>query len=431
MIHWPKRALIRLYVAAFIAHAFLLFFVIPALSNRLTPLYNQNLYPDGYDLLAANIVAGNGYRFFPDTAMTLMREPGYPVFLAGMFRIFGEGQIPVKLTNLLLALSTALLMIRITRRVSNNQVVIFLSPILFFFHPATIIAESRGGVEVLFTFLITLFTLTLYRSIEDNKYQNYVVSGGVLGLTVLVKGTPMLFPLFLLFYLLAFRSQENSKIAIFRNIGLMMFAMIVVLSPWIIRNYTLTGKLIPTASVLGVSAHAGQYICSHLSYDKSFVDLDTDAALERSKLAERLGLRFKAGYYQMFYSTNDELEFSSYLLKRVAAEYQASPILLAKCIGYNLFNFWFAGKTWKSTCINLVVQLPYIILAILGAILFMRGNQLRTIAPLVLIIVYIVAVHIPILSQARYSVPIIPSLCVLACICLVEVKERFTNRAIA
>jgi hypothetical protein len=153
------------------------------------------------------------------------------------------------------------------------------------------------------------------------------------------------------------------------------------------------------------------------------LDLDSDAARERSKLAHELGKPFKDGYYQMFYSTNDEVEFSSYLLKRVVAAYQKSPILLAKCTGYNLFNFWFGGKTWKSTSINLVVQLPYLILAIVGTVLSLRRGKLRTIAPLALIILYIVAVHVPILSQARYSVPLIPFLCILACLTLAKRTE--------
>jgi hypothetical protein len=235
----------------------------------------------------------------------------------------------------------------------------------------------------------------------------------------------MLFPVLLLAYLLIFETQRQGRFAICRNIILMTFAMLMVLSPWIIRNFALTGKFVPTASVMGVSAHAGQYICSHLSLDNRWVDLDSEAARERETIAQGLGYRFKRGYYQIFYSSGDELRFSNYLVRRVADEYQKSPTLFMKCTGSNLFNIWFAGKTWKSTGLNIVVQLPYLCLAMVGITLSVRRGRFKTIVPLVLITLYIMAVHLPILAQARYSVPLVPYLSILACISLVEVQTRF------
>lgn len=430
MTYRPISNLFGVLVLAVVVNATLLAVVVPELSKRLTPLYSQNVYADGYDLLAANLAEGNGYRFYPDTARTLLREPGYPIFLAGIFLVFGNSIIAVKFTNMLLAFVAAWLMTRIACRLSNNQVMILVPPLLFLFHPATVIAESRGGVEVLFTLLLTLFVLTLYRAIERMRCWDYVVSGAVLGLTVLVKSTPMLFPFFLLTYLLIFERQGSSKLAICRNIFFMLMAMLVVLSPWIIRNYLLTGKVVPTASVLGISAHAGQYICKHLSGDNRWVDLDREAAGERQKLAQDLGYPFKDdkdAYYQSFYSSDDEVMFSNYLLRRVIGEYQESPMLFADCMRANLFNLWFAGKTWKSTHMNLIVQLPFLILAIMGTVLSVRNSQFKIIAPMLLFIAYVVAVYTPILAQARYSVPLIPFLSILACVTLVPTQRRVTG----
>ena len=91
----------------------------------------------------------------------------------------------------------------------------------------------------------------------------------------------ILFLIFLFAYLLAGRTPERSTCAICRNIAVMVLAMLAVLSPWIIRNYSLTGKFVPTASVLGVSAQAGQYISSHLSEGKPWWVLDSQAGQER------------------------------------------------------------------------------------------------------------------------------------------------------
>jgi hypothetical protein len=81
---------IRLIVVCMALNAVILLVLIPAVSARLKPFYSQDLYADGYNLLASNLVAGNGYRFYPDTADTLIREPGYPVLLAGIVKVFGE-----------------------------------------------------------------------------------------------------------------------------------------------------------------------------------------------------------------------------------------------------------------------------------------------------------------------------------------------------
>ena len=429
MIHRSLNPWVSLCLLAIaIANATLLFLVIPEVTGRLTPLYSQDIYPDGYDQLAANLVAGNGYRFFPETASTLMREPGYPLLLAVIFRTVGERLEAVKLMNMLFAFATALLMMRIIRRISTSHVLILGAPLLFLLHPAIVIAESRGGLEMLFGFLLALFCLTLFRAIASHRSWDYVLSGAVPGLTVVVRSTLILFPLVLLAYVLLLDRQQKSILAICRNIGLMILAMLMVLSPWIIRNFVVTGKFVPTASVVGVSAHAGQYICAHLSMNNSWVDLDEDAAREREKIAQELGYPFKRGYYQVFYSSGDEIRFSNDLSRRVIGEYRRSPGLLIKCMSSNLFNLWFAGKTWKSTGLNLVVQLPYLLLAAIGTVVSVRSGRFKTIAPMVLIILYIMAVHMPILAQARYSVPLIPFLSILACIGLVEARTRFARR---
>jgi hypothetical protein len=95
-------------------------------------------------------------------------------------------------------------------------------------------------------------------------------------------------------------------------------------------------------------------------------------------------------------------------------------------MAYNLFNFWFAGKSRMSTVMNVVVQLPYLILAAIGIVVCVKNKQFLAIGPFVVFIVYVVAVYVPILAQARYSVPLIPFLSLLSAIALVAMQKRMS-----
>jgi 4-amino-4-deoxy-L-arabinose transferase-like glycosyltransferase len=432
MIRQPQSPLkIGLVVLALLAHATLLFLVIPRISHRIHTEYNQDEYAgDGYDQLATNLAEGNGYRMYPDTAKTLMREPGYPILLAGIYSIFGNDFAVVKLANMLMAFAVAWLMIYLCREVSQNQVMILGPPALFLFHPAILIAESRGGIEILYTLFLALFMCTLFAAVKSNRVWYYVASGGVLGLTLLVRSVLLLFPLFVLAYLFLFERQRNrTALILLRNVALMIVAMLAVLSPWIIRNYRLTGKFVPTASVVGVSAQAGEYVLTHEPGDR--YQLDGEAAAERNALARELGYPFKEGYYQYFYAAKDELKFSNYLLGRVAGDYSRSPKLFVRVLLTNVIYFWFGGKTGGSVKLNLAVQLPFLILAGIGIFLSVRNGQLKVVAPMILLIVYSMAISAPILAQARYSVPLVPYVAVLACIPLLTLWKMVGKQSCA
>jgi 4-amino-4-deoxy-L-arabinose transferase-like glycosyltransferase len=418
-----------LWIGAFLVvaalNSVLLFIIIPQASKRVSPSYNVEQSPDGYDQLATNLATGKGYRFYPDTAPTLLREPGYPVLLAGVFIAFGRSFTAIKLANMLLAFSVAYFMTLLARKASDSRLVIFGSPLLFLIHPETVIAESRGGVEILFALMLTLFILTLYRAIQTGRLWDYLASGAVLGLTALVRSTVILLPLAVLAYLLIVQRGIGQRGKAVRNATVMAAAMFVMLFPWIGRNYSLTAKFVPTTSILGVAAHTGLYLSTHRVFGN--VLADTNAARERSELAHDLGYRFKDGYYQYFYASADEVAFSQYLFKRVLDEYANSPLLFIRTVFYNLFNFWCGGKTWQAAALDAIVQFPLVALALMAVVLWTRNGRVEAIAPLALTIVYIVAASAPILAQARYSAPLIPFLSILACGALSTAWRRFSG----
>lgn len=410
---------------ALVVKAVILFLIIPQFSAFLSPFYGVS-FADDYDKLAWNIVLGNGYRFFPDTAVTLMREPGYPLFLSAIFKFFGYSLTAARAANFVLAGATAFVLARLASTVTqDNKLVVVLAPILFLFHPGILVAESRGGVEVLFVFCLVAFLLVLYLAINKQTIGWWALVGMMLGITLLVRSTLIVLPVFLLLYSLL-SERRVSHLVVFRNVAVMASVMAIVIAPWVIRNWQVAHVFMPTASVKGVAAQVGQYICSNITFSNGFQQLDIAASEERSRLAAAIGYRFKNDYYQYFYRTQDELAFNKLLWDRTVAGYIESPVLFLRCAVSNMFNFWFAGKNWLATALNFAVQAPYLLLAGLGISVLVKTRRLLPIGPLLLMIVYFIAIYVPIHAQARYSTPIIPIISILAAIAVARwLRFRF------
>jgi hypothetical protein len=408
-------------VASLLLNILIVFALIPSLSHKISSDYNQGRFTDGYDLIAANLADGHGYRFYPDTAPTMMREPGYPVLLAGIYVVFGQSFFVVKCANLLFAILTSLLIRSLTSLLVRppRSMEVFsgdLAASLFLIHPGILIAESRGGVEVLFSLLLTLFILLLVKAYGSGSALQFATAGIILGVIVLVRSTPLLVPLFLLPFWPRLQQRGRSTAQVLLQFSALVLPMLLVLLPWTIRNYRLTHHVVPTASVLGVSAQAGQYINAELWSGRPVWLLDREASRIRDHVAEQLGYQFEDGangYYQTFYDPQDELRFSRYLFQEVKARYRLDPLLFLRCILQNAFNFWFGGRTWFATVANVFVQLPYLIFAWIGLWSLKRRGYLLNTLPLLVLIGAVYLVHLPILAQARYSIPFIPLIAIL------------------
>lgn len=399
--------------AALLMYSVVLFVLIPALTSILGDRYGIT-FADDYDRLALNIALGNGYRYGADLAPTLMREPAYPLFLAGMFTLFGYSIEAARFANMVLVGITSILVMRLGMIVGLDRRVAAMAALIFIVHPGVVIAAARGGFEIFFILLLTAFVLALIRAMQAQDIKYYAFAGLLLGLVVLTRSALLYFSIIVVAYLW-WVSRSRSRATGSLRYGVVVLAiMAVVLSPWVIRNYAITQELIPTTTIQGVAAHAGQYICKGLSSTTRFQQLDTEAAYERQRIAAQLGYPHESGYYQYFRATRHEIDFNRALLGQVFDEYFSNPVLWARCAAQNAFNFWFAGKTWSVTLINVLVQGPFLLLAGIGIVHSWRRHQKPPVTLLVLLILYLYALHMPIHAQARYSIPLIPFLAVFA-----------------
>jgi 4-amino-4-deoxy-L-arabinose transferase-like glycosyltransferase len=424
-----RKSVSLILFAALLVNAAIVLVGLPKVSRPLTLTYSMN-FGDLYNLIARNLEQGNGYRVDADMGPTMLREPGYPLFLAAVFKLGGYGIQTARVACVLLAFGAALMLLLLTRRITSDAMTALSAALLFLLYPGTLVAEARAGIEMPSVFTVILFMLALYSAVEKGSLWRYCAAGLLLGVAVLVRSQVLLFPLFLLVYFVFASKSTSERAKIALRIAGLVLGTVVVMSPWIIRNYMLVHKLVPTATVAGVAAQEGLYTCENASASEPFYLAQTEAGFERAQLASHLGMPFRGPYYQLFYTPQDEVAFNQALLSGVSTEYRSHPELLARCAAKNLFfNFWFLGKTQRSTLLNVAVQAPLLALTLAGVVaLWKRGVLPKTVIVL-LYILYIPAVEAPIIAHARHSVLIVPFLAILAAASLVSAWQALRMKS--
>jgi len=414
------KSIFLILFAALLAYAAIVLVGVPDVRSPLARTYSLD-FGDLYDLIAKNLDQGNGYRVDPAMGNTMLREPGYPLLLAAVFKLGGYGIQQARVACVLLAFGAALLLLQLTRKITGDTMTALAAALLFLLYPGIVVAEAHAGVEIPSIFTVLLFVLVLYCAVEKGCLRLYWAAGLLLGLAVLVRSEVLLFPLLLLVYLLLGARGWVERWKVVERTAVLALGAVVVMSPWITRNYVLVHEFVPTATVAGVAAQEGLYTCENAAPAEPFWVGQMKAGFEREKLATRLGKPFLGPYYQLFYTPHDEVAFNHALLNQVSTEYRSHPALLARCAAKNLFfNFWFLGKTRQSVLLNVIMQAPLLGLAIGGAAVLRKRGLLRKAGIVLLYILYIPAVHAPIIAHARHSMLVVPFLAILAAASLVS-----------
>jgi 4-amino-4-deoxy-L-arabinose transferase-like glycosyltransferase len=424
-----RKSIFVILFAALLVNAAIVLVGLPNLGRLMGTSYNLEL-GDLYDLIAKNLDQGNGFRADARMSETMLREPGYPLFLAGISKLGGGYSMrTARVGCVLLAFGAALMLLRLTRKITGDSRIALLAALLFLLYPGILVAETRAGIEIPCIFTMMLFMLALHGAVKKGSLWRYGAAGLLLGTAVMVRSEVLLFPALLLVYLLFAAKGWAERGRIVGAIAVLAFGTVVVMSPWIIRNYRLVHSFVPTATISGLAAQAGLYTCENTSPGEPFSLADGEAGIERKEIARQLGLPSIGPYFQLFYTPQDELTFYRALLNRASTEYRSHPEVLARCASRNLFfNFWFLGKTPKSVLLNVIMQVPLLAMALAGVVVLWKRRLLHTVAIILLYIVYIPALHAPMVAEARYSILIVPFLIILAAVFLVWAWLRVKAR---
>lgn len=395
-------------LSAIVIKAILLFVAFPIFMNMNVGDYIAELFPDRYDFIAWNLASGHGYRLSLDTAPTMLRSPGFVLILAAVFAFFGKSLTAVQILNFIFSIFTALTVFSLTKKIFTDVRVAWIAAFFCFFFPGSFVAESRGGVESALTLCITVTLLLAYKAEETSTYYLYLFLGIVFGFAVLIKGSvALMLPAFWLCRLAAGRSWRE-KISLVSRYSVAGMTAILISVPWVVRNYQISEKFVPTMTVGGMSIHQGVYIVKNYTLSKPHSDLIQEANDKEIAIADEMGLKFQRDFYPRFYRTSDELAFYGRIGDKALQEYSRSPWLILKSILINSFAFWFQGRSHKATLMNTAVTLP-VLVAFFNGILIAKHRGCDYLGVIAALVAYILP-HLLILSLARYYIPIVPLL---------------------
>lgn len=235
-----------------------------------------------YFSIATNLVNGEGFvlkqtddrRLWTDRVYGA-KPPLYPLFISGIFTIFGDSYNAVKIIQSILAAITGYFIYKTSAKIFSNKVGIF-SLIIFSFFWESAIMSSMLLAENLYWLCLSIF---VYLIISAKNYYSFAAAGIVLGLMTLTRAPSLSFLIPISIWLLW---KDFSLQKVFRLSVLTLFCILTML-PWIQRNYHIYHQFVPVYTDGAINFWMGNYKDSGGSYNVADPDDPTQTPVLLTK----------------------------------------------------------------------------------------------------------------------------------------------------
>ncbi|MBW7475104.1 glycosyltransferase family 39 protein [Paenibacillus oenotherae] len=227
----------------------------------------------------------SGIYAYKDTEPNAQVTPGYPLFMAAVYRLVDYTQhdpfLYIRYIQVLMGTAMVVFVYLIARRLSGPWTGLIAAATAavypsFIWATGAILTETQAAL---------LFTLYLYLQliVFDGKKARYaLLAGGAMGLTVLTRPEFLVLmgASYLFYWLWSRETARTAKLLLFTILG-----TAIVLSPWVIRNMVTLHKVVVASTQVNPFA-AGTY--PDKNYEDGLVDrhgkTQMEVAVERLKV---------------------------------------------------------------------------------------------------------------------------------------------------
>lgn len=376
---------------------------------------------DVYSEIAANLAHGHGFVAEPEGEAILWRAPGYPAFLAVLYRLFGEhNETVVLLAQSALDSMTAVLILYIGAR-QFDETIGCVSAVLFALHPLSAYYTLRFLSEPLFTLMFTAAIAAWVAAMHTRRPIAFMLVGALIAGAALVKPVALeLWPCLVAAACYRLRKEPQRALSVALALSL---ACLLVLAPWAIRNYRLTGQVVAVATGGGYALWLGNQTVSdgREDWEVDAVTREHLAALRGGVLGQIEGSASslvrvsnhpsaRSATHPVDITVGQDRAFFQAALQEIADHPFESVVLTVR----KLYRFWFRiflpDNRWAQSYI--VVFQALCLGLVLGGILQAERRE-ELLVVLLLPIICLAMIHALTFSTLRYSIPTVPVMTVL------------------
>jgi len=257
-----------------------------AFTCRVAYILKAQTFNDGADEIeraaasfAREGVIGNIFMGSP--GKSAFAAPLYPTFLGCIYFVFGWDTLAGRVAQGLFAIFAAslgiVLLPLIARKVQLPMKSGWIAGIIMAVLPLNLWVETSGKFEYPYAPLMLLSLLWVFHVLHDERWTHrriVLLAGFLLGLAALL--SPAFLPVGFLMLIAELWSQEGRRKQILKEGLLLLAVFLVVVTPWIIRNYYALGGFVPIRSNFGLELLTGNNPqATGKSYTTSWNDLDS------------------------------------------------------------------------------------------------------------------------------------------------------------
>lgn len=391
---------------------------------------------DVYSDIAANLVRGHGFVAEAGGEPIIWRAPLYPAFLAAVYALFGEqNETGVFLVQCALDSVTSVLIFYMGVRLFGETVGL-LSAVSFAVHPLSAYYSLRLLPESLFTLTFTAVIAAWISAVATRRFMAYMVVGALIAVTSLVKPVALgLWPLLAAYAICRLRDEPGRALT---SATALTLACLIVLVPWALRNYRVTGEIVAVATGGGYALWLGNQMVSEGKEDWE-VDETTrahlferrDAIIMRTEPADQAFT--PVSNYPLIRSTTQPVHISvpedhAFFLaawREIASHPFDTMLLTVRKLFRFFFKVFLPENRWAQSYIILFQSL-FLGVASLGMLEARRQGVM--VFALILPILFLAAVYSMTFSTIRYSIPTIPILSILSAAGLRAIVHALNER---